>query len=155
MASVTLSQSRRYRLVHPDQDWHGWNVYDTGGGLVGRVADFIIDTEQSRAVALVLDSGGTVPLDDVLVGDTSLTVAGDAPPRPGAQSLQPFEAGTFDVPERVEIAVFKTRPFVVEELVISRDVVERTAHIHTTVRRRDVEVEHIPEPQRVRGRRKR
>lgn len=142
MASVTLSQSREYRLEHDDQDWHGWQVHDTAGNLIGRVADFIIDTDESRAVSIVLDTGGEVPLADLLVEDGSLVVWGeDAVQRVAAPSLQSFEAGTLDVVERVEVAVFRKRPVVIEELVIDHEIVDRKARIQTTLRRRDVEVE--------------
>jgi hypothetical protein len=146
MASVTLSQANEYRLVHEDQDWHGWPVHDAGGNQLGRVTDFIIDTDASRAVALVLDTGSEIPVDDVLVGDQSLIVwGGGAEPPAGTQSLQAFENGTLDVMEHVERAVFRKRPIVVEELLISHDVVERKARIQTTLKRVDVDVERLPE----------
>jgi sporulation protein YlmC with PRC-barrel domain len=141
MASVTLSQSSEYRLVNEHQDWHGWNVHDNAGRLIGRVADFIIDTEESRATALVLDSGAQVPLEAVLVGEGSLMVwGGGTSATVNAPPLPLFEAGTLDVMERAEIPVFRKTPVVIEEIVIRHDVVEREERIQTTLRRRDVQV---------------
>jgi hypothetical protein len=147
MASVLLSQSNGYRLVHPDQDWRGWKVHDANGSLLGRVADFVIDTDASTAAALALDSGTTVAVEDVVVGEGTLTVRGDRAPSGGdtPPSLQLFQDGTLDVVERVERAVFRKHPVVIEELLVSHDVVDREARIQTTLRRRDVDVERIRE----------
>lgn len=146
MASVTLSQSSAYRLADPDQDWHGWEVHDATGHLIGRVADFVIDTEEARAVSLVLDNGTAVPVEDVIVGERTLTVwGGGAPASEDAPSLPLFQNGTLDVLEHVERAVFRKRPIVIEELLVSHDVIDRKARIQTTLRRLDVDVERIPE----------
>jgi Domain of unknown function (DUF2382)/PRC-barrel domain len=143
MASVRLSQSPGYRLLHREQDWRGWDVRDAAGNPLGRVTDFIIDTDASTAVELVLDNGAVVAIDDVLVEQQSLTVWGGAPSRGAAPSLQLFEQGTLDVIEQVERAVLTKRLIVIEELVISHDVIERTARIQATLRRVDVDVERM------------
>ena len=145
MSSVTLSQSGAYRLLHQDQDWHGWAVHDNAGHLLGRVTDFIIDTEQARAVALVLDSKTQVPLDHILVGEHSLMVWSNVSTAPAdAASWQPFDRGTLDVMESVERPVFRKQLVVIEELVINRETVERDEHIQTTLRRQEVEVTPLP-----------
>lgn len=145
MTLVALSKSRGYRLVHEDQDWHGWPVQDAGGHALGRVTDFIIDTEEERAVSLVLDTAARIPVDAVRVRDGHLLVPGGAAAVQDAARLPAFEEGTLEVMERAEIAVMTKRPRVIEELVISRDIVERRERIHSTVRQLDVDVEEITE----------
>lgn len=56
-------------------------------------------------------------------------------------SFEPFQHGTFDVLERVERAVLNKRPVVVEELLISHDVVDGEARVQSTLKRLDVDVE--------------
>jgi sporulation protein YlmC with PRC-barrel domain len=73
---VTLSKSGNYRIAENDQDWLGWPVQDANGNELGRVQDFIIDTQGMRAVSLVLDTAAHIPLDDVLVDDGYLVVSG-------------------------------------------------------------------------------
>jgi PRC-barrel domain len=141
MGSVTLSQSTQYRLADPGQDWHGWKVFDTAGTLIGRVADFIIDTEQARVASIVLDTGDEVSIDDLMMGDRSLVAwTRAASLSSNAPSLPLFEQGTLDVVERVEVAVLRKRPTVVEELVITHEVVDSRLSIRTTLRARDVTV---------------
>ena len=142
MASDTLSQSRGYRFAHREQDWRGWQVHDPAGILVGRVADVIIDTGESRVVALVLDTGSEVALEDVIVGDGSLVLWTSVAPVE-APALAPFQDGIMDITERVEVAALRKRPMVVEELLLTHDLVERELRIHTTLRRRDVDVERL------------
>jgi hypothetical protein len=160
VAFVTLSESSGYRLEHQQQDWRGWPVQDAHGHTLGRVTDFIIDTEGARAVSLVLDTAAHVPLDEVRVRDKYLVALhgatrpsrGATAPSRGtdraaeAAALRPFENGSLDVQERAEIAVITTHPKVIEELVISHEIVERKERVETTVRRVDVDVERLPEP---------
>jgi hypothetical protein len=144
MASVTLSQSPQYQLADPGQDWRGWKVFDSAGTLIGRVADFIIDTEHVRVASIVLETGDQVSVDDLMMRDRSLIVSTRAASLSAdAPSLHLFEEGTLHVVERVEVAVLRKRPMVVEELVITHEVLDRQVRIHTTLRRRDVRVETI------------
>ena len=55
-----------------------------------------------------------------------------------------FKEGTFEVRERAEQAVVDKRARVVEEVVIGKDVQERTETIRDTVRRTNVDVEELP-----------
>jgi len=144
MASVTLSQSTQYRLADPGHDWHGWKVFDSAGTLIGRVADFIIDTEQVRVASIVLDTGDEVSVDELIMRDRSLVAWTRAASRSAdAPLLNLFEEGTLDVVERIEVAVFRKRATVVEELVITHDVVDRRVRIQTTLRSHDVDFKSI------------
>jgi hypothetical protein len=82
-----------------------------------------------------------VSIDNLIMGDRALVVWSRTPARSAdAPSLQLFEEGTLEVFERLEVAVFRKRPTVVEELVITHEVVDRRMRIHTTLRSRDVGV---------------
>jgi len=62
-----------------------------------------------------------------------------------------FREGTFEVRERDEEAVVQKEARVVEEVVVNRDVEQRTETIQDTVRRTDVDVEQIPGQTRTTG----
>ncbi|MFO0576049.1 MAG: YsnF/AvaK domain-containing protein [Polyangia bacterium] len=57
--------------------------------------------------------------------------------------LRTFEQGSFEVTERAEEAVVSKQARIVEEVVVSKQVAERTEAIRDTLRRTDVEVESI------------
>ena len=57
--------------------------------------------------------------------------------------LRSFEQGSFEVTERAEEAVVSKQARIVEEVVVSKQVAERTEAIRDTLRRTDVEVESI------------
>lgn len=58
--------------------------------------------------------------------------------------MRTFKEGSFEVTERAEEAVVSKQARIVEEVVVSKQVGERTEEIRDTVRRTDVEVEAIP-----------
>ena len=64
--------------------------------------------------------------------------------------LQAFREGTIEVTERAEEPVVSKQARVVEEVVINKDVDERTETIRDTVRRTDVDVEEM-DPKRSKG----
>jgi uncharacterized protein (TIGR02271 family) len=60
-----------------------------------------------------------------------------------AGDLESFKEGTIEMTERSEEAVISKDARVVEEVVVSKDVNERTERVHDTVRRTEVEVERM------------
>jgi uncharacterized protein (TIGR02271 family) len=60
-----------------------------------------------------------------------------------AADIQSFKEGTFEVTATAEEPVVEKRARVVEEVVIDKDVQERTQTVRDTVRRKDVEVEQV------------
>ena len=62
-----------------------------------------------------------------------------------------FREGTFEVRERDEQAVVQKEARVVEEVVVNRDVQQRTETIEDTVRRTDVDVQQVPGETRTTG----
>ncbi len=63
-----------------------------------------------------------------------------------------FKEGTIEVKERAEQAVVNKQARVVEEVVVNKDVAERTERVQDTVRRTDVEVEKFDADQTTRDR---
>jgi len=64
--------------------------------------------------------------------------------RAALQGNQAFQEKTFDVNERVEKPVVTTQPRVVEEVVVNKQVQERTVPVEGTVRQTQVHVEELP-----------
>lgn len=64
--------------------------------------------------------------------------------------LEAFKEGQFEIREAYEELIVNKRAHVVEEIVINKDVAERTETIRDTVRRTEVEVERV-EPERAHG----
>lgn len=64
-------------------------------------------------------------------------------PATGAD-IEAFKEGSFEMRETAEEAVVGKTARVVEEVVIGKDVTERTEQINDTVRRTDVDIEQIP-----------
>lgn len=58
--------------------------------------------------------------------------------------LRTFQQGTIEITERAEEAVVSKQARIVEEVVVSKQVAERTESVRDTVRRTDVEVEELP-----------
>jgi uncharacterized protein (TIGR02271 family) len=63
--------------------------------------------------------------------------------RPAGDAENLFREGTLEVSERAEEAVVAKEARVVEEVVVGKEVAERTETIRDTVRRTDVEVEEV------------
>jgi len=62
----------------------------------------------------------------------------------GDAAADAFREGTIEVREHDEVAVVQKEARVVEEVVISKDIHERTEQIQDTVRHTDVQVEELP-----------
>jgi len=72
-------------------------------------------------------------------------------PVDAATMTDAFREGTFEVRERDEQAVVSKEARVVEEVVINKDVQQRTETIQDTVRRTDVDIQEIPGQTRTSG----
>jgi uncharacterized protein (TIGR02271 family) len=63
--------------------------------------------------------------------------------RPVGDAEELFREGTVEVTERAEVPVVAKEARVVEEVVVNKEVGERTETVHDTVRRTDVNVEEV------------
>ena len=82
--------------------------------------------------------------EQVTLRDEQVTVERRAVDRPvSATEITQFQEGVFEVRETDEEAIVEKRAEVVEEVVISKDVAERTETVRDTVRRTDVDVDDL------------
>jgi len=119
----------------------------------GEVAIPIVEEELlvgKRAV----ESGGVqvttrveeVPVtEQVTLRDETIAIERRPVDRPVADAdLAAVQEGSFEIRERDEQAIVEKQARIVEEVVINKDVTERTETIQDTVRRTDVDIEEIP-----------
>ncbi len=109
--------------------------------------------EELRVGTREVDRGGVrvdvevedVPVEEqVTLRDETVRVERRAVDRPLSDAdAAAFQEGTFEVRETDEEAIVDKQTRVVEEVVIDKDVAERTETIRDTVRRTDVDVEEI------------
>ncbi len=86
-----------------------------------------------------------VPVQEqVTLRDEEIDVQRRKVDRPVSEAdVNTFQEGSFEIRERDEQAVVDKQARVVEEVVIDKDVTERTEQIQDTVRRTDVDVEQV------------
>jgi len=65
-------------------------------------------------------------------------------PLAGADANTAFRESTVEVREKSEVPIVEKHARVIEEVVVGKDVQQRTEHVRETARRSDVEVEQIP-----------
>lgn len=86
-----------------------------------------------------------IPVNEqVTLRDERVQIDRQAVDRPVSATDTAFQETSFEVRERDEEAVISKQARVVEEVVINKDVIERTETIQDSVRRTDVEIEEIP-----------
>lgn len=69
MALTRLSQTDAWHVAQDDSDIHGWPLLDRSGDVLGDIVDLVVDTERGEVEALVLDTGGQYPAQDVRLHD--------------------------------------------------------------------------------------
>lgn len=69
MTRIPLSETSDYALKFDEHDVRGYDVLDENGNRIGRVERMIVNTDEERVDALVLENGSEIPIDDVSIGD--------------------------------------------------------------------------------------
>lgn len=69
MARVPLSNTGSWKLSFDDQDVRGYEALDAEGNHVGEVDRMIVNTDEKRIDAIVLEDGTEHPARDVSIGD--------------------------------------------------------------------------------------
>lgn len=81
MSRISLSDTGDWKLEFPDdQDVRGFRAVDANGSPVGTVDNMIVNTEEERVDAIVLEDGTEYPARDISIGDGVVyltTVVGD------------------------------------------------------------------------------
>ena len=70
MSRIALSDSGDWKLEFPDdQDIRGYAALDANGNRVGTVDTMIVNTDEERVDAILLDDGTEYPARDLSIGD--------------------------------------------------------------------------------------
>jgi sporulation protein YlmC with PRC-barrel domain len=69
MARVPLSNTGSWELSFDDQDVRGYEALDAEGNHVGEVDQMIVNTDEKRVDAIVLEDGTEYPARDISIGD--------------------------------------------------------------------------------------
>jgi hypothetical protein len=69
MARVPLSNTGSWELSFDDQDVRGYKALDADGNHVGEVDRMIVNTDEKRVDAIVLEDGTEYPARDISIGD--------------------------------------------------------------------------------------
>lgn len=77
MSRIALSDSGEWHLKFPDdQDVRGYDALDENGNRVGRVDTMIVNTDEKRVDAIVLEDGQEFPARSISIGDGVVYLAG-------------------------------------------------------------------------------
>ncbi len=69
MSRVTLSNTGSWDLKFDEQDVRGFDALDADGNKVGEVDNMIVNTDEMRVDAIVLEDGTEYPASDISIGD--------------------------------------------------------------------------------------
>ena len=73
MSRIALSDAGDWKLEFPDdQDIRGYRALDADGNQVGTVDTMIVNTEEERVDAILLDDGTEYPARDLSIGDDAV-----------------------------------------------------------------------------------
>lgn len=144
-----LSELGDWQLVDKDQDLRGRPLLDPSGDRLGVVRRMLVDRDNRRVAAVVLDDGRTIAIEDVEIRDGEAWLDRE----PATMTMPAGERGTADD----EVAI----PIAEEQLVVGKRTVARgqihvrthtvETPVHEEVRLRDehVDVERRPVNERV------
>ena len=136
MARKPLSQLDDWELVHKDQDVRGRTLLDTEGRPLGTVTEMIVDTDEKRVDAIVLDNGVEYPANAFRIrdGHAVLRVEGT---RAAAETAE-------TVPLREEELQVQKRPVQAGEVGFRKEVVTEQQTLDVPVTREEVVLERHP-----------
>lgn len=69
MTRIRLSNTDDWALKFDDQDVRGYDALDADGNRVGTVDDMIVNTDEERVDAVLLDDGTEYPAHELSIGD--------------------------------------------------------------------------------------
>lgn len=122
----TLVELDDWQLVDDDQDIRGWPLLSAEGDRLGVIGRMLIDRDNERVAAVVLEDGRTIPVEQIDILEDRVVMAGTAT---GAMLTDATLVGDTSAEQRI--------PIVEENLEVGKRVVDRG---HIRVRSRVVEV---------------
>ena len=69
MSRIILSNTGNWQLTYDEQDVRGYRALDKDGTPVGTVDAMVVDTEQERVSAILLEDGTEYPASEISIGD--------------------------------------------------------------------------------------
>lgn len=69
MSRITLSNTGSWDLKFDEQDVRGFDALDAEGNRIGKVDNMIVNTDEKRVDAIVLEDGTEYPARDMSIGD--------------------------------------------------------------------------------------
>ena len=69
MSRISLSNTGDWKLEFDDQDIRGFKALDADGTAVGTVDTMVVNTDEERVDAIVLEDGTEYPAADISIGD--------------------------------------------------------------------------------------
>ena len=140
MTRRPLSELDDWELVYDDQDIRGRRLVDESGTPIGTVSEMIVDTEEERVDAIVLDNGVEYPARDFRIRD-GRPVLFQAPAELPREELR-GEAQT--IPLREEELRVRKRTVPAGAVEIGKEVVTEQRTIDVPVTREEVVIERHP-----------
>ncbi len=136
MTRRPLSQLDNWELVHPDQDLRGRRLLDAEGRPLGTVTEMIVDTDEERVDAIVLDDGREYPASAFQIRDENPVLLMTWAERPRAEVEGEAEA----IPLVEERLLVRKRAGQIGEVGIQRRVIEEQQAVPVELRREEVNV---------------
>lgn len=90
MTRVPLSNTGSWELSFDDQDVRGYEALDAEGNHVGEVDRMIVNTDEKRVDAIVLEDGTEYPARDISIGDGVVYLT-DTVPEHAAESVTVYD----------------------------------------------------------------
>lgn len=101
MPRVALSDTGEWQLKNSEQDIRGYAVVDDAGARIGTVDEMIVNTDDRRVDAIVLEDGREVPARDIHIGEDAVFLSATAATAVGDR-VAVYDDG--EVVERREVA---------------------------------------------------
>ncbi len=149
MTRKPLAELDDWELVYDDQDLRGRQLLDATGAPIGTVREMIVDTDEERVDAIVLDNGAEYPARAFRIRDGQpvlLTAEPRGVPERAVTPEAPVEAET--IPLREEELRVRKRAMPAGEVEIRKEVVTEYRTIEVPVQREEIIVERRPAGER-------
>ncbi len=139
MAIATLKQLDDWKLKDEDQDIRGKTLKGPDGRPLGRIRDFLVNTDTERVETIVLDDGSEYRVRDIEIrddsGDVFLRASAGAPPR------ETRGEDTIRVPVVEENVQVGKRSVVEGGVRVTSEIKEEPVDEKVTLRRTEVHVD--------------
>ncbi len=145
---VTLADLDDWQLENSDQDLRGRPLMTRAGETIGTVRRMLVDCDQQRVSALVLDDGRAVAIEDIEIRDGNAYID-EARDLPKGAMIPDQREGEQVVPIIEEELVVGKRAVERGSIRVSTRVVETPVHEQVRLREEHVEVERRPVNERV------